>query len=107
MLDGKRSRSRKRGSTRYERIPLDIYRVYDFRCKDDYIRALPFMPGSHITSKELSQKCGFRGRRLSAAIRVLETVGAITKDGKQGRAYLYRICDLSEDICCNTDENGV
>lgn len=107
MLDGKRSRSRKRGSTRYERIPLDIYRVYDFSCVEDYIRVLPFEAGSHFTSAELSRKCGFRGRRLSAAIRVLETVGAIVKDGKQGRAYLYRVCDMCEDTHCKTEENGV
>ena len=107
MLDGKRSRSRKRGSTRYERIPLDIYRVYDFRCVEDYIRVLPFAPGSQITSADLSKMCGFRGRRLSAAIRVLETVGAITKDGKKGRAYLYRICDLSEDTHCKPAQKSV
>lgn len=107
MLDGKRSRSRKRGSSRYERIPLDIYGVYDFRCVEDYVRILPFAPGTHITSADLSKACGFRGRRLSAAIRVLETVGAIAKDGKQGRAFLYRICDLSEDTHCKTEENGV
>ena len=94
MLDGKRSRSRKRGSTRYERIPLDMYEVYDFCDIADYVRALPFLPGSHITSADLSKKCGFRGRRLSAVIRVLETVGAITKDGKQGRFHLYRVSDI-------------
>lgn len=107
MLDGKRSRSRKRGSTRYERMPLDIYRVYDFACAEDYIRVLPFETGTHITSADLSQKCGFRGRRLSAAIRVLETVGAIVRDGKQGRAYLYRICDIHEDTHCKSEEKGV
>ena len=107
MLDGKRSRSRKRGSTRYERIPQDIYRVYDFSCVEDYIRVLPFETGTHITSADLSQKCGFRGRRLSAAIRVLETVGAIVRDGKQGRAYLYRICDIHEDTHCKSEEKGV
>lgn len=107
MLDGKRSRSRKRGSTRYERIPLDMYGVYDFRCREDYVRVLPFEPGSRITSADLSKQCGFRGRRLSAAIRVLEMVGAITRDGKQGRAYLYRICEISDDTHCKSRENSV
>ena len=68
---------------------------------------LPFETGTHITSADLSQKCGFRGRRLSAAIRVLETVGAIVRDGKQGRAYLYRICDIHEDTHCKSEEKGV
>ena len=107
MLDGKRSRSRKRGSTRYERIPLDVYGVYDFCGSEDYVRILPFAEGDRITSSELSKKCGFRGRRLSAAIRVLETVGAITRVGKQGRAYLYRVGNIPEDTHCKTEENIV
>lgn len=94
MLDGKRSLNRKRGSTRYERMPLDIYRIYDFHSAEDYIRELPMNPGDAFTAKEFAKKCGFRGRRISAAIRVLETVGAIRPDGKQGRANLYRVCEI-------------
>lgn len=107
MLDGKRSRSRKRGSSRYERMPLDIYRVYDFHDTADYIRLLPFAPGAVFTAKELSEACGFRGRRLSAAIRVLERVEAIVRDGKQGRAFRYRICEIPFDSDCNREENSV
>ena len=107
LLDGKRSLSRKRGSSRYERMPLDIYRMYEFRTKKDYIRELPFDAGDAFTAKELAQKAGFRGRRISAAIRVLTTVGAIRLDGKQGRANLYRVCEIEGDMSCHSDENRI
>ena len=92
MLDGRRSRSRKRGSTRYERIPVDLFEIYDFRTASDFTALLPFASDEVFTSKQLCTEMKYQGRAVSAVMRVLTDVGAIERVGKEGNAYLYRIC---------------
>lgn len=91
MLDGRRSRSRKRGSTRYERVPVDLFEIYDFRSAGDFTALLPFEADEVFTSKQLCAEMKYKGRAVSAVIRVLMDVGAIERVGKEGNAYLYRI----------------
>ena len=93
MLNGRRSRSRKRGSTRFVRIPVDLFEIYDFKNPADYISLLPFDAAVEFTASELSSAFKFRGRDVSAMIRVLMEVGAIERIGKRGRSYVYRISD--------------
>lgn len=91
LLDGRRSRTKKRGSSRYERIPTDIFGIYDFHDAGDYLALLPFPPGSAVTSGDLACEMKYRGRDVSAVMRVLEDVGAVIRDGKQGHFVRYRI----------------
>ncbi len=93
MLNGRRSLSRKRGSTRYERMPVDLFEIYDFSTAKDFTALLPFESGEVFTAKELSAALKFRGRAVSAATHVLMDVGAIVRVGKQGNAYLYSIAE--------------
>lgn len=91
LLDGKRSRTGKRGSHRYERIPVDLYGAYDFHTTADYTALLPPDIRQPFTAKELAAALRYRGRHFSRVLRVLEAAGAISRDGQRGRAYLYRI----------------
>lgn len=93
FLDGKRSLSRKRGSHCYERMPLDLFGIYDFHTAADYAAVLPDTLGQPFTAKELIQAVKYRGHDTTAVLRVLETAGAIVRDGQRGRAFLYRIAD--------------
>jgi len=97
LLDGKRSLSRKRGSSRFERMPVDILGVYDFTGREDYLSLLSLTPGDTVTSKSLMETLRFRGRKVSAAMRVLESAGVTERIGKQGNTVLYRVreCDPS------------
>ncbi len=96
MLNGRRSKSRKRGSTRYERMPVDLFEIYDFRCAADFTSLLPFVEGEVFTAKQLCAEMKYKGRAVSAVMRVLMDVGAIERVGKEGNAYLYRVCTQSE-----------
>ena len=71
MLNAQRSRSRKRGSTRYERVPLNICGIYDFRETQDYIDLLPFAQDAVFTAQDVAGALKLRGRRISAGMRVL------------------------------------
>ena len=90
LQDGKRSRSGKRGSHRFERIPVDLYEIFDFRTSADYAAQLPPLPDP-FTSADFAAACRLRGRNISAALKVLEKVRVIERIGKRGNAILYRI----------------
>ncbi len=104
MLDGRRSRSRKRGSTRYERMPIDLCEIYDFNTAEDFVSLLPFAPGEVFTARQLCDTLKYRGRAESAVIRVLMEVGAIVRIGKEKNAYLYRVVS-EEEMHGSTKEN--
>ncbi len=79
-------------SIRYDRVPTDIFSVYDFCDVTDYAELIPLELDSVFTKKELMNSLHMRtgGRRSSAASYVLQYVGAIEQAGKNGNSYLYR-----------------
>ncbi len=96
-LNGRRSLSKKRGSTRYERIPVDLLGVFDFASPADYLSQLPPLPLGEFTAKDLTVPLKLRGRRASALVRVLMEAGTICRCGKRGNAYLYRVAEGMDD----------
>lgn len=89
-LDGW-SDDKKKGSTRAERIPVDIGEIIEINSVADYIKLIPsdmpdeFVVNDFKTATQLSYK------NAQTALNVLNAVGAIELIGKRGRAYLYKI----------------
>ena len=81
---------RKTRLMRFDRVPKRLISVVKIGC-DDHSLLLPCDLQGEFTSAQLSKKTGLRGVRLSGAIKVLESVGAIRLCGKRGRANLYEI----------------
>ena len=92
-LNGRRSLSKKRGSTRYERIPVDLVGIFDFLSPADYRAQLPALPAEEFCAKDLTAPLKLRGRRASALVRVFMETGIIFRCGKRGNAYLYRLSE--------------
>ena len=87
------SRDGKRGSHRYDRIPVRIAGETVLRDPRDYLQFIPYDLEEPFTAKELARKAGFAGsgRNISAATLVLSRLGILERTGKRGRAYLYRV----------------
>lgn len=97
LLDGKRSKTKKRGSHRFERMPVDMFGIYDFHSAEDFASQLPPLPDP-FTSADFAAAARLRGRRISAALKVLEELGVIIRCGKKGKAVLYKICPTADEI---------
>lgn len=80
---------RKRGSTRCDRIPLDLLGEVDFTCPADYLKVLPPSLKDPFTVQELARAAGVGENRARSAVSVLKELGAVFRQGKQSRAYLY------------------
>lgn len=85
------SKDKKKGSTRVDRIPIDVLEEIEIRSTEDYHALLPTNLPKEFTAKELAKATGGSQRKTQFSIQVLKSLGIIEQVGKQGRAFLYTI----------------
>ncbi len=83
------SADKKRGSTRYERIPTKLVDQVDINSVEDYAKLIPDTLEKTFSTKSYRQATKLSIGRARTAIHVLHYVGAIKKVGKQGNLILY------------------
>ncbi|MCL2299031.1 MAG: hypothetical protein FWC27_02645 [Firmicutes bacterium] len=92
------SRDQKRGSHRYERIPLalagrlDLCRPEDWRSEAAQSAFFPTSLPSPFTSKDYAKAARLSVHAAQTALRVLALMGAAAREGKRGNLYVYRAC---------------
>lgn len=85
------SHDRKRGASRFDRIPTDLIEEVEITCPADYHKLLPESIKGEFTVKEFKKAAKLSDSAASVGVNVLNYVGAIERIGKKGRAYLYAI----------------
>ncbi len=88
LLDGW-SRDQKRGSHRYELMPMALQHVCRLRERADYLALLPADLPAEFTARAFGKLTRLRGYDLYNALAVFESLGAVAKIGKVGNAALY------------------
>lgn len=83
------SRDRKKGSERYERIPIDLFKIEELSSDADYIKHIPDDCISNFTRADFAKAAHISLRDASAVLRVYEERGLIERSGKNGRTILY------------------
>lgn len=89
LLNGRRSRDRKRGSERYERIPLSLLGELELQSPADFARFVPAELPRVFTVREFSALTGIRGRDAYSAVRVLSALGFFCEGEKRGRSMTW------------------
>lgn len=84
------SRDRKKGSTRYDRIPTRIAAEVEIECLKDYMRFVPVELEDAFTVKTFAKAAHIRPALAQVTVNILRHVGVIEYTGKEGREYLYR-----------------
>ncbi|MGM9680589.1 MAG: hypothetical protein ACI3XR_03695 [Eubacteriales bacterium] len=90
MLDGW-SKDRKKGSTRYERIPISLMDRVTFGYSDRFSALIPSGLPEPFQVREFSKAAGISTSRGSTLLSVLHSAGVLERVGKSGRMYLYRL----------------
>ena len=90
-LDGW-SHDRKKGSHRYDRIPVSFDSEIVLHAPEDYLLYVPEeLYESEFTVSEFGKCCHIRPRLASNVVRMLRYMGLFEFTGKRGRAYLYKV----------------
>ncbi len=79
----------KKGSTRFERLPIRLLDEVWLNCLDDYSALIPSVLSDPFKVKDFAKISRLSPRKAAAAVSVLCTVGALERIGKSGNAYLY------------------
>lgn len=90
LLDGW-SHDKKRGSHRYDRIPVTLRDEVRIECKEDYLQFIPYELAEPFTSKELAKCIKVDKRSAGLILNILHHVGAVERTGKKGNAFTYNV----------------
>ncbi len=87
------SRDKKKGSSRFDRIPLELVQEIDITCPEDYMQFVPYELDGPFTSKQFAKAAHIPVSLAQVALNILYHVGTITKVGKEGNLILYDVME--------------
>lgn len=88
------SRDKKRGSSRFDRIPIKLVEEVEINCPSDYMQFVPYELEGSFTSKEFARAAHIHISLAQVVLNILYHVGTVTRVGKKGKQYLYAVLDL-------------
>ena len=87
------SRDKKKGASRFDRIPLGIVEEVELNCVQDYLQLIPYELEEPFTVKDFSRQVHIRIELGGMVLRVLRDLRLVEWVGKKGREYLYRVVE--------------
>lgn len=85
------SRDKKKGSSRYDRIPVELVEEVDIDRVEDYLRFVPYELEDGFTVKDFAKSAKIPVRLAGTVVHILRYVGVLEQSGKQGNSYCYRV----------------
>lgn len=87
------SKDRKKGSGRYDRIPLQLIEEVEINHVEDYMQFVPYELDGEFTVKEFAKAAHISADLAGTVVNILYDIGVINRTGKRGRAYLYTVLE--------------
>ena len=88
------SKDKKRGSVRYDRIPVAMVDEIRFDGIEDYMQLIPYELKEPFTVQEFAGAVNIRKEQAQRVIHILYYLNMIVRCGKRGRAYTYRVKEI-------------
>jgi len=83
------SKDKKKGSTRCDRVPIDIVDEVYINNTADYIKFIPDELSDGFTSKDYKNATDTNLLTAQTALNILNHIGIVRRVGKQGNLYIY------------------
>lgn len=87
------SKDKKRGSSRYDRIPTELVEEIEISCLQDYMQFVPYELKDEFTSREFAKAAHINVSLAQVVLNILYHVGILTRVGKKGNMYLYEVLE--------------
>ncbi len=85
------SRDKKKGSDRYDRIPLTFADEVCIDCREDYMQFIPYEIPERFTAKDFAARAKIPVRLAQTVLLILTDLAVVERVGKEGRSILYVI----------------
>lgn len=89
------SRDKKKGSDRYDRIPVTFVEEVCIDRREDYMQFIPYDIPEEFTAKEFAKHAKIPVRLAQTVLLILFDLEIVERVGKEGRSYLYRIREIT------------
>lgn len=88
------SKDKKKGSERYDRIPLTFVEEVCIDCREDYMQFIPYDIPEEFTTKDFAKHAKIPVHLAQTVLLILFDLEIVERIGKEGRSYLYRIREI-------------
>ena len=85
------SRDKKKGSERYDRIPVKFAEEVCIDRREDYMQFVPYELDGTFTSADFAKAAHIPVDTARITLNILRDTQTVTRVGKQGRSYLYEV----------------
>ena len=85
------SKDKKKGSTRFDRIPTELVEEVEITCIEDYMQFVPYELEGEFTVKEFAKAAHIPVKLAGMVVNILHHTDTLERIGKKGNAYLYKI----------------
>ena len=85
------SKDRKKGSSRFDRIPTELVEEVEINCIEDYMQFVPYELEEEFTVKEFAKAAHIPAKLAGIVVNILHYMDALERTGKRGNAYLYEV----------------
>lgn len=88
------SSDKKKGSTRYDRIPTALVEEVDIDRVEDYMQLIPYTLSEQFTAADFAKETKITVDKARVVVHLLHEMNLIERIGKSGRSYLYEVREL-------------
>lgn len=85
------SRDKKKGASRYDRIPTELVEEVEINCVEDYMQFVPYELEDEFTVKEFSKAAHIPAKLGGIVVNILNYLDILKRTGKKGNSYLYQV----------------
>lgn len=85
------SKDKKKGSTRYDRIPTEIVEEINICCIQDYMQFVPYELPEQFTTKDFAKTAHIPVSLAGVVVNILHHLEIIKRVGKEGKSFLYEV----------------
>lgn len=85
------SHDKKKGASRFDRIPVSIEGEVTLDCPQDYMQLVPYELEEPFTAAQFGKAAHIRKELAGTVCHILHYLDVIERDGKKGNAYLYKV----------------
>lgn len=87
------SRNKKRGSSRYDRMPVSLFDEIRVERIEDFMQFVPIDLAEPFTITDFAEAAGLRRELAAETVPLLLYLDILQREGKRGREYLYRVAE--------------
>lgn len=88
------SNDKKKGSTRYDRIPVKLVEEVDIDRVEDYMQLIPYTLPEQFTTADFAKAAHITADKARVVVHLLHEMDLIERIGKSGKSYLYEVREL-------------